>query len=113
MSYERHILLDTTTETATGEGVVKDTISTNALYYSQPNVSAYLNVTAASGTIPTLDVTIVTTVDGVEYVLGTFAQLAVTGTERIAINNAPQDLKAKFAIGGGTPSFTFSVNLDR
>ena len=75
---------------------------------------AQLNVSASSGTTPTLDVIIEDTVDsGTTWnTVGTFAQKITTGREVIGVSVPFTDtLRVKWTIGGGTPSFTFSVNI--
>lgn len=74
-----------------------------------------LDVTAVSGTTPTLDVTIVN-VDpqtGQEDTIVTFAQKTATGTEwKYSLDTGKQlgnFIKVKWTIGGTSPSFTFSV----
>lgn len=80
-----------------------------------------LNVTAASGTTPTLDVKIQISPDGgttwEDFI--TFAQKTATGAESkrfssyqaIAAGAGPfgDRMKVIYSIGGTTPSFTFSV----
>jgi len=73
----------------------------------------YLDVTAVSGTSPTLDVTIEEKdpVSGKYFTIGTFAQKTATGSERIVINPLYGTiLRAKWVIGGTSPSFTFSLS---
>lgn len=72
-----------------------------------------LDVTAASGTTPTLDVVIEDTIDGANYnTVATFTQ--ATGTTRQVVNvTTPftDTFRARWTIGGTTPSFTFSVQM--
>jgi hypothetical protein len=70
-----------------------------------------LQVTAASGTAPTLDVVVQDTVDGTNYAtIATFAQTAVVSKEVIRLATPFTDsLRVVYTIGGVTPSFTFSV----
>lgn len=76
---------------------------------------AYLNVTAASGTTPTLTVKIQgqDPVSGTWFDTGTaFAQKTTTGNERVAITALPDTtLRAVSTITGTTPSFTYTVTL--
>lgn len=88
--------------TTTGEGGDVQIISGQS-------ARCYLNVTAASGTSPTLDVTIVGVVDGADYTLFTFAQKTAAGVETVRTDDVPDVLKAKWTIAGTTPSFTFEV----
>lgn len=82
-----------------------------------------LEVTAASGIIPTLDTVIEDSIDGTNYnVIGTFALKIAAGREVINIalrGDAqpagfawpfnPQRIRVRWTIAGTTPSFTFSV----
>lgn len=74
-------------------------------------IRAQLDVTAASGTTPTLDVLIEDTLDGTNWnTVGTFAQKVTTGREVINIT-APfsEKIRISWTIAGTTPSFTFAV----
>jgi len=73
----------------------------------------YLNVTAASGTNATLDVTVYEVApDGKEYSLVTFTQATAVTSERKAVSGPLGYLiKVKYTIGGTTPSFTFAVSM--
>lgn len=72
---------------------------------------AYLNITAASGTSPTLDVKLEDSADGVTfYTVATFAQKVAAGAERIVLNGPiGRHLRVAYTVGGTTPSFTFDV----
>lgn len=74
---------------------------------------AQLNVTAASGTSPTLDVVLEDTLDGTNWnVVGTFAQKVGPGREVINVTAPFTDrLRARWTLGGTTPSFTFTVDV--
>ncbi len=72
-------------------------------------VYATLDVSAVGGT-PTLDVTLQGSVDGTNwYSLGTFAQKTGVAAEKKAFAAAAKYLRWSWAIGGGTPSTTFSI----
>jgi hypothetical protein len=73
---------------------------------------AQLNVTAASGTTPTLDVVIEDSIDGTNWnVVGTFAQKVTTGREAINVTVPfANNLRVRWTIAGTTPSFTFAVD---
>jgi hypothetical protein len=77
------------------------------------SVRAQLNVTAVSGTAPTLTVILEDTLDGgINYnTIGTFAQKTAAGREVISIT-APfsETLRVSWTIAGTNPSFTFSVD---
>ncbi len=77
------------------------------------SVRAQLNVTAASGTAPTLNVLVEDTIDGgTNYnTIGTFAQKTAAGREVINITTPfSENLRVSWAIAGTNPSFTFSVD---
>lgn len=82
-------------------------------YGAASSIRAQLNVTAASGTGPTLDVVIEDSVDGSSNwnTVGTFAQKTAAGREVINITGLFGDLlRVRWTIGGTTPSFTFAVD---
>ena len=87
-------------------------------------IMLFLEITAATGTTPTLDldVEVKDPVSGKYFVVASFAQKTAAGTDRLSIypsltavaNKAISDLlpttwRLKWTIGGGSPSFTFSV----
>lgn len=89
------------TATFTGSAVPCDEFGTAVLT---------LGVTAASGTTPTLNVTIETTHDGTNWVsVGTFAQKTTVSSETKAFTGLGQSIRAVNTIAGTTPSFTFSI----
>lgn len=75
------------------------------------NLVLQLDVTAASGTLPTLDVVVQDTIDNTNYsTIATFAQKITTGREVIRLATPFTDtLRVVYTIGGTTPSFTFSA----
>lgn len=76
-------------------------------------IRAQLNVTAASGTTPTLNAIIEDSVDGgtTWNTVGTFAQRTAAGREVINITTPfTSNLRVSWTIGGTTPSFTFAVD---
>ena len=83
---------------------------------------AYLSVTAASGTSPTLDVKIQDSPDGNTWYdigsgtgsgTGLFVQAtaATTQVKDITTRNFGRYIRAVNTVGGTTPSFTFSVQV--
>jgi hypothetical protein len=76
------------------------------------SIRAQLNVTAASGTTPTLDVVIEDTLDGTNFnPVVTFAQKTTTGREVINATIPFSDqMRVRWTVGGTTPSFTFAVD---
>lgn len=82
-------------------------------YGPTQTLRAQLDVTAAAGTSPTLDVVIEDTLDGDTWnVVGTFAQKTAAGREVINVTTPFADrLRVRWTVGGTTPSFTFGVHI--
>lgn len=71
----------------------------------------WLEVTAVSGTLPTLDVIVEHSHNGVSWTtLGSFAQKTAAGAEFKVFPDANQFLRVRWVIGGTLPDFTFSVS---
>jgi hypothetical protein len=70
-----------------------------------------LDVTAAAGLSPTLDVVIEDTLDGTSWnAVGTFTQSAAVVRQVINLSTPFTDrLRVRWIVTGSTPSFTFSV----
>lgn len=79
-------------------------------------IRAQLDVTAASGTTPSLAVFVESTLDGTNWDTlpgGTFAAKTAAGREVITLTTPviARRVRVRWAITGTTPSFTFSVRL--
>jgi hypothetical protein len=74
---------------------------------------AQLNVTAASGTTPTLDVVVEDSFDGTNWnTVATFTQKTAAAVQAVDVSGQFTDqLRVRWTIGGGTPSFTFDVKF--
>lgn len=74
-------------------------------------IRAQLDVTAASGVAPTLDVVVEDTLDGTNFnAIGTFTQATAATRQVINITTPFSDrLRVRWTAAGTTPSFTFSV----
>lgn len=74
---------------------------------------AQLDVTAASGTGPTLNAVIEDSLDGTNWnAVGTFAQKTAAGREVINVTTPFADqLRVTWTLGGTSPSFTFAVDV--
>ena len=80
------------------------------------NLIVWLNVTAASGTLPTLDLTLEHSPDGTTfYPLVTIPQVTTTIAQAYHVLGSADPfgkyLRGKYTVGGGGPSFTFSLSL--
>jgi hypothetical protein len=87
--------------------------ATETGYAAATPLIAYLDVTAASGTLPTLDVIIEHSPDGAAWAtLATFTQKITTGAQTLVITAAHDDqVRASWTIAGTLPSFDFTVDL--
>lgn len=112
MAYREISLHDSAARTATGSG------DAAAGFGGSSKIGAALVVSAASGTTPTLDVVIQHSLDGVNWFnLITFTQATGATSEYKAVSEAQGStvtvvgdrLRARYTIGGTSPSFTFSV----
>lgn len=72
-----------------------------------------LDISAVTGTTPTLDLVIQDTLDGVNwFTIATFAtQNAVAHLVQNVTTPFSDQIRASWTIGGTTPSFTFSVSV--
>jgi hypothetical protein len=71
-----------------------------------------LDVTAASGTSPSMTVTIEHSADGTTWVAhpqGAFTAVTASGSQRKVLSGLDRFVRAVWTITGTTPSFTFSV----
>ena len=102
----RQTLLASAARTASVNGAVVVTSDVN-------NAFVTLNVTAVSGTVPTLDVKIQGSDDGgttwFDIPNATFTQKVAAGSQAIQINTFSDAIRAVATIAGTTPSFTFAV----
>jgi hypothetical protein len=107
-SFTEQYVVPSATKTATGNDTGQ------ALGGAFNNIALYVNVTAASGTTPTLVVKLQDSPDGTNWydITGaTTASLTTTGAVAVRTTVAcGHSIRAVWTIGGTTPSFTFSVN---
>lgn len=96
------------TFTTTGNGTTTPFSLSNAIV-------AYLNVTAASGTTPSLTVKFQDSPDGVTFydiASGAFTAVTAAGTSRIVLPaGVGPFVRAVYTISGTTPSFTANVQI--
>jgi hypothetical protein len=73
---------------------------------------AFLNITAASGTSPTLDIKFQDSYDGTNWVdvaSGAFAQKTAANYSSLVLTNVGPYLRAVQTRGGTSPSFTYDL----
>jgi hypothetical protein len=101
----------TDTLSASAAKIVTGAATAVSGFAAAKNLVLQLDVTASSGTLPTLDVIVQDTIDGTNFnTIATFAQKITTGREVIRLSTPFTDtLKVSWTIGGTNPSFTFSV----
>lgn len=93
--------------TATGNSAAFNTGDADSL-------EATLSVSAASGTTPTLDVTLETSIDdGATWdTVAAFAQKAAAGSDGHVFGPLGDKCRWKWTIAGTTPSFTFAIDAE-
>lgn len=75
---------------------------------------AFLNITAVSGTTPTLVVKFQDSFDGTNWVdvaSGAFSSQNATGINSLVLSNVGPYLRAVQTVGGSSPSFTFDLYI--
>jgi len=98
--------------TASGEEVAVDTVGTRDLQTGDARF--HLNVTALTGTAPTMDLDITATIDSVDYVVGSFVQsVAGASVQSIVINQCPSVVKIEYTAGGTVTDFDATVTCSR
>jgi hypothetical protein len=78
------------------------------------SLEATLTVSAASGTTPTLDVTLETSIDGgtTWTTVAAFAQKTAAGSQGRVFGPLGDQCRWKWTIAGTTPSFTFAIAVE-
>lgn len=111
MAKLEHVLFASAARTATANGSAVDCAKLRD--YGANSIACMLDITAVSGTSPTLDVEIQTRgADGVWHKVKSFAQKTAAGQERITLDGpVGGEVRARAVIAGTSPSFTFSVAL--
>lgn len=73
----------------------------------------FVDVTAVSGSSPTLDITIQDSPDDgtTWFTHSTVSQITATGQSVISITNFGKTIRANCVIAGATPSFTFTIDI--
>lgn len=101
-------------ETVSGEGVYVDTSAKGRLP-GESRARLFLNVTAlVAGTAPTMDVTIVALIAGVDQVVAAFAQSTEGPSQQsIVIEACPSSVKVVYAAGGTVVDFDATVDIIR
>lgn len=81
--------------------------------YTRSAGALTLEVTAASGTDPTLDVFVETSPSGSSWqAVGAFTQRTGVGWQELRVAGLRRYVRASYSIGGTDPSFTFSLSGD-
>jgi len=97
--------------TASSEGALVDTIGSRE--NEEGSARFYLDVTSLAGTTPTADVSIVATIGGTDFTLGSFTQAIGATTESILITTCPSRVKAVYTLGGTVTDFDAVVTCTR
>lgn len=104
----------TAAETATGTGSTVETLDFERITHGAGSMRFYLNVSAASGSSPTMTATVQGFIDGIWHPLASFSQVTTTADkETLTITGVPKKIRVSFVIGGSSPSFTFTLSGHR
>ena len=94
-------------------GAQTATFTTSAVTADAGTVSLLINVSAVSGTTPTLDCTVEWSNDGTTWAVAdtadSFAQITAAKTTTKAFTSKGLFLRVRGTIGGTTPSFTVGI----
>jgi hypothetical protein len=100
-------LLPAAVRTASGQGEG----TSAAAGFREGNV--LLDITAVSGTTPSLTVTVESSADGTTWYSHTaFTAKTATGRDILKLGNLGSFTRVSYTVSGTTPSFTFSTLLD-
>lgn len=101
------VLKASSTETASANGTGLQVNGT-----AVRGMTAIMNVTAASGTTPTLDVVVQHSDDNSTFTdLATFDQVSDEGISQVRFATDKQYIRTASTIAGTSPSFTYSVDV--
>ena len=93
----------------------RTTSSQSAAFYPVADFDVAVNVTAASGTTPTLDITVEWSNDGAIWFKGdpadAFTQLTIVSARVRRFVGKAQVARLAWVIAGTTPSFTFTADV--
>lgn len=106
--------ITTTINSSTGAAVTATQTSSKVNAGTYNTVKAYLNITAVSGTTPTLVVKFQDSPDGTIWVdipSGAFSSQTAAATLSLAIANVGPFVRAVQTITGTTPSFTYDLKV--
>ncbi len=100
--------------TGDGEGSYIDTLPGGQLP-GESRARIFLNVTSlTAGTTPTMDVSIVALVGGVDQLIVAFTQSAEgTSQQSIIVEGCPRSLKVEYVEGGTVADFDATVDIIR
>ena len=86
----------------------------DAIAVAGKDLALLVDVSAASGTTPTLDVSVEWSYDGTNWAVGdtadTFAQLTAAAKKVKSFTSKARYARVRWTIGGTTPSFTLAVS---
>jgi len=108
MSYSQVDIHPSASRTATGETTLVDSVNGHNKV-DWPDATFYLSVTAVTGAGAEMDLDVVATIAGVDFILDSFTKATGVTTEAITVTNCPKDIKAEYTIGGTTPDITFQL----
>lgn len=112
VSYREISLATSAARTASGNGSTVDTLPTSIDYHT-PGGVVVVNVTAVSGTSPSMTFSLEGIVNGINYTLGSCSAITAVNKCVLFVTQLPSAVRAAWVISGTTPSFTFTADLVR
>jgi hypothetical protein len=97
--------------------ITTDGVSTNLAVYKTPAAGLWvqIDVTAVSGTSPTLDVSVLekdgTSIAATDQKVVVFPQITAVGSYRRLVQSKKSHLALYYDVGGTTPSFTLTSGI--
>jgi hypothetical protein len=81
--------------------------------HKQADADFYLDVTALTGTAPTVDIDVTAVIGGVTHILGSFTQATGVTKEKINVPNCPANVLLTYTEGGTVTDADLTVNCVR
>jgi hypothetical protein len=106
-------LLASAVRTSSATGSYVNTISGKPHGALGDRCRVTLDVTAVSGTTPSLVVRVQALIGGVNVTIHTFSAITAVGQLTAVLDAVPEELRGDYSISGTSPSFTFSLSAQR
>ncbi len=113
MPYRERVYVASASHTTSGQTETIASLAVGAWLQNAQRTKFYLNVSAVTGTNPTLDIVIESLIGGIWYEEEAFTQATGVTKEGISVIALPCDMRIRWTIAGTDPDFTFQVAMVR